>query len=519
MNTVMIVSLILCAAIAIWGVVDPDSMTGSAQWLVNYSLTALDWYFLALCTGFLVIMAYMAFSKYGNIKLGDDDDEPEFSTGSWIAMLFAAGMGSGLLFWGVAEPIYHFATPPVGEAETAMAARNAMVITNFHWGLHAWSIYGCCALVIAYFTFRLKLPSMVSTPILVGFKNVFGPKTLKQIGNTSDILAVIAVIFGLAGSLAMGTLMVRSGMHAVFDTPNDVTMSMIIIVVMTICFLLSACTGVDKGIKILSNINMVVAILILLVVLFGGPTAYLFQSFILAIGDYLIQIIPMSFKTYAYTPAGSWNWFHGWTLTYLIWWLAWGPFVGIFIARISRGRTIREFVTYVVGVPTIVSMLWFAAFGGAAIHIEMFGAGGITENVFADVAGALFVFFEYFPGTDLLNFLAVCLIFIFLVTSADSGTFVISMMTSKGSLNPPTKLKLTWGLIITGITVATIITESVTVAKAMAITGAIPFTFIIIMQLAAFFRVVREDPMVRQKHTEVRPVTSDDADSSAVQEV
>jgi glycine betaine transporter len=519
MNTVMLVSLVLCAAIAIWGVADPDSMTGSAQWLVNYSLTALDWYFLALCTGFLVIMAYMAFSKYGDIKLGDDDDEPEFSTGSWVAMLFAAGMGSGLLFWGVAEPIYHFATPPVGEAGTATAARNAMVITNFHWGLHAWSIYGCCALVIAYFTFRLKLPSMVSTPILVGFKNVFGKGTLKQIGNTADILAVIAVIFGLAGSLAMGTLMVRSGMSAVFDTSQDVTMSMIIIAVMTVCFLLSACTGVDKGIKILSNINMIVAIMILLVVLFGGPTAYLFQSFIYAIGDYLIQLIPMSFKTYAYTPAGSWNWFHGWTLTYLIWWLAWGPFVGIFIARISRGRTIREFVTYVVGVPTIVSMLWFAAFGGAAIHIELFGAGGITENVFADVAGALFVFFEYFPGTDLLNFLAVCLIFIFLVTSADSGTFVISMMTSRGSLNPPTKLKLTWGLIITGITVATIVTESVQVAKAMAITGAIPFTFIIIMQLAGFFRVVREDPMVREKHTEVRPVKSDSTDSSAAQEI
>ena len=285
MNTVMLVSLVLCAAIAIWGVADPDSMTGSAQWLVNYSLTALDWYFLALCTAFLVIMAVMAFSKYGDIKLGADDEEPEFSTGSWIAMLFAAGMGSGLLFWGVAEPIYHFMTPPVGEGETAMAARNAMVITNLHWGLHAWAIYGCCALTVAYFTFRLGLPSMVSTPIRVGFKNVFGAKTLNGIGNTADILAVIAVVFGLAGSLAMGTLMVRSGMNAVFGTENNVTMSMIIIAVMTVCFLLSACTGVDKGIKILSNINMIVAILILLVVLFGGPTAYLFQSFIYAIGD------------------------------------------------------------------------------------------------------------------------------------------------------------------------------------------------------------------------------------------
>lgn len=504
MNTVMFVSLVLCAAIAIWGVVAPDSMTGAAQGLVNYSLTALDWFYLLLCTGFLVIMVAMAFSKYGNIKLGGDHEEPEFSTGSWVAMLFAAGMGSGLLFWGVAEPIYHYMTPPTGEGETAIAARNSMVITNLHWGLHAWSIYGCCALVIAYFTFRLNLPSMISSPILVGFKNVFGKTTLRQFGNVADILAVIAVIFGLAGSLAMGTLMVRSGMSAVFGTEQDVTMSMTIIAVMTVCFLLSACTGVDKGIKILSNINMIIAILVLLVVLFGGPTAYLFQSFVYAIGDYLIQLVPMSFKTYAYTPPGSWNWFHGWTLTYLIWWLAWGPFVGIFIARISRGRTIREFVIYVVGVPTLVSMLWFAAFGGAAIHIELFGAGGIADKVFADVAGALFAFFEYFPGTTLLNFLSVILIFIFLVTSADSGTFVISMMTSRGDLNPATKLKLIWGLIITGITIATIVTESVNVAKAMAITGAIPFTVIIIMQLAAFFRVVREDPMVRETHTEVR---------------
>lgn len=496
MNLVMIVSLVLCAAIAIWGVIAPDSMTGAAQGLVNYSLTALDWFFLLLGTAFLVIMVVMAFSKYGSIKLGGDDEEPEFSTASWIAMLFAAGMGSGLLFWGVAEPIYHFVSPPVGDSMTADTARNAMVLTNLHWGLHAWAIYGCCALVIAYFTFRLRLPSMVSTPILVGFNNVFSKPTLRSMGNTADILAVIAVIFGLAGSLAMGTLMVRSGMNAVFGTDNSTTMSMIIIAVMTVCFLLSACTGVDKGIKILSNINMLVAVAILLVVLFGGPTAYLFQSFIYAIGDYLIQLVPMSFKTYAYTPAGSWNWFHGWTLTYLIWWLAWGPFVGIFIARISRGRTIREFVIFVVGVPTIVSMLWFAAFGGAAIHIELFGGGGITEKVFTDVSAALFAFFEYFPGATVLNFLAVCLIFIFLVTSADSGTFVISMMTSDGDLNPQTKLKITWGLIITGITIATIATESVNVAKAMAITGAIPFTFVIIMQLAAFFRVVRRDPVV-----------------------
>jgi glycine betaine transporter len=515
MNIVMSVSMVLCAAIGIWGVADPDGMTTAAQALVNYSLTALDWFFLLLCTFFVVFMAIMAFSKYGNIRLGADDDEPEFSTGSWVAMLFAAGMGSGLLFWGVAEPVYHFTGPPGMEGGTPEAARQAFVITNIHWGLHAWSIYGCCALVIAYFTFRLGLPSMISTPILVGFKNVFNKRALRTLGSTADILAVIAVIFGLAGSLAMGTLMVRSGMSSVFGTDNTSnTMSFAILGVMTVAFLLSASTGVEKGIKILSNINMIIAIVILLVVLFGGPTAYLLQVFIYSIGDYLFQFIPMSFKTYSYQPPASWNWFHGWTLTYLIWWLAWGPFVGIFIARISRGRTIREFVIYVVGVPTIVSMLWFAAFGGSAIHIEMFGAGGLSEQVFADVSAALFAFFEYFPATGVLNFLSVCLIFIFLVTSADSGTFVISMMTSNGNLNPAIKTKLIWGIIIAAITVGTLATGSVSVAKAMAITGAIPFTIIIILQMAGFIRVVREDPLVRKVHTRVRSAPDSQAEST-----
>ncbi len=521
MNVVMIVSLILCAAIAIWGIVLPASMTGAAQWLVNYSLSALDWFYLLLCTFFVIFMVYMALSKYGAIKLGGDDEQPEFSTGSWVAMLFAAGMGSGLLFWGVAEPVYHFMTPPGMAGQTPEAARQAFVITNFHWGFHAWSIYGCCALVIAYFTFRHGLPSMISSPILVGFKNVFDRPFLRLLGKSADILAVIAVIFGLAGSLAMGTLMVRSGMHAVFATESSVTMSLIIVAVMAASFLLSACTGVDKGIKILSNINMLVAVVLLLAVLFGGPTAYLFQVFVNSIGDYLFQLLPISFKLFTYQPASTSNWTHGWTLTYLVWWLAWGPFVGIFIARISRGRTIREFVTYVVGVPTLVSMLWFAAFGGAALHIELFGGGGLSAKVFADVSAALFAFFEYFPATNVLNFLSLCLIFIFLVTSADSGTFVISMMTSSGNLNPTTRLKLIWGLLIVGITIATIVTESIAVAKAMAITGAIPFTFIVILQLAGFIRVVREDPMVRRKRrTLVRdsPENHPETDASAARD-
>ena len=381
-------------------------MTSAAQGLVDYALTALDWFFLLLCTFFVVFMAFMAFSRYGEIKLGADDEEPEFATGSWVAMLFAAGMGSGLLFWGVAEPVYHFAQPPGGlEPSTAESARQAFVITNFHWGLHAWSIYGCCALVVAYFTFRLNLPSMISTPILVGFRNVFNRRALHGLGTTADVLAVVAVVFGLAGSLASGALMVRSGLSAVFGTdPDSDAISYAILATLTVCFLLSASTGVDKGIKILSNINIVTAVVILLVVLFGGPTAYLFQVFVNSFGDYLIGISADVVQDLQ-LPAGF--------LLELV------PRLDVDVpdlvagvgavrrhlhrARISRGRTIREFVIYVVGVPTIASMLWFAGFGGSAVHIELFGSGGLADQVFADVSAALFAFFEYFPATTLLS--------------------------------------------------------------------------------------------------------------------
>ena len=287
--------------------------------------------------------------------------------------------------------------------------------------------------------------------------------------------------------------MVRSGLAEVFGTdPNSLTVAIGILIVMTIAFLLSACTGVDKGIKILSNINMVIAIVIMLVVLFAGPTTFILDSFVNSFGDYLSQFVFMSFRIFSYDDSLR-GWTHGWTLTYLIWWIAWGPFVGIFIARISRGRTIREFVLGVVVAPTVFSMLWFAVFGGAAIYIEMFGGGGLAEIVFEDVSAALYAFFGYLPGTNLLNILAVILIFIFLVTSADSGTFVVSMMTTNGNLNPDVKTKLIWGILMSAITFGVLVSGSVSVAKAMAITGAVPFTFIVFVQLVGFFRALRED--------------------------
>ena len=486
-NTVFVVSVLLCGGIGTWGVVDPDSMTGAAQALTGFALDSLDWFFLLMCTGFVVLSVLLAAGPYGHIKLGHDDDEPEFSTPSWIAMLFAGGMGAGLVFWGAAEPMYHYYAPPGMPGETPDAARTAMIITNLHWGLHAWSIYAVCALVIAYFVFRKDAPSLISTPI----RWAFGGRYINFWANTADVLGVLAVIFGLAGSLSMGTLQVRAGLSEVFGVEPTTLVSIYVLMALAVCFFLSASTGVDKGIKILSNLNMIVAIFLMLFILFVGPTRFILETFTTTIGDYFSNLISISFKLFPYQ--GLIDWTAGWTLTYLIWWLAWGPFVGIFIARISRGRTIREFMVGVVLIPTMFSMLWFATFGGSGFYIEFFGPGGLADLVFEDVTKALFALFNYFPFSQLLGVTALFLIFIFLVTSADSGTFVVSMMTTGGNLNPPVAHKLIWAVIITALTAATLLTGSIPVAKAMAITGAIPFSLILILQIIGFLRTLRDD--------------------------
>ncbi len=486
-NTVFVVSMACTAGIGIWGLMDPDGMTGAMLGFTNFTLTGVSWAWLFICTAFLMLSLVMAFGPYGKIRLGKDDEEPEFSTASWIAMLFAGGMGSGLLLWGPAEPMYHYISPPGMEGGTAAAARQSLVITNLHWGLHAWSIYAICALVIAYFTFRRGQPSMISTPI----KALFAGKTGESVGKAADVLAVLSVVFGLAGSLAMGTLAVRSGSFYAFGTDESITTALVILGILFVCYMLSATTGVDKGIKVLSNINMVVAIIIMLIVLFAGPTRFLLETFIDSIGGYFSGLVTMSYKLFPFEDLGGWS--AGWTLTYLIWWIAWGPFIGIFVARISKGRTIREFCLGVVFVPTLFSMLWFAVFGGAGFYIEMFGGGGLQEIIFEDATKALFAFLAYFPGGEILNTLAVILMFIFLVTSADSGTFVLSMMTTDGDLNPPVIQKMVWGTLIAALTVGTLFSESVAVAKAMAITGAIPFTVIVLLQIVGFLREIKKE--------------------------
>lgn len=486
-NRVFVISLILVAAFGGWGLIDPDGMSSTSLGFTTFMLTSIGWYWLLISTGFLILAGFLALGPYGSVKLGDDDEEPEFSTVSWIAMLFAGGMGAGLIFWGVAEPLYHFRDPPGMPGETAEAARAAFKLTNLHWGLHAWSIYGVCAMVIAYFTFRKKQKPLISAPI----ESLFPGKGGQRLGQVANVLGVFAVVFGLAGSLTMGTLQIRAGLGELMGTPLNFTMSLLVMSVMYATYMTSTSVGVDRGIKLLSNINMAVAVLMVIYIAVLGPTAFIFETLIDSIGTYITQLPSMAFHLMPFE--GLQEWTASWTLTYMIWWLAWGPFVGIFIARISRGRTIREFCAGVIIVPTLFSLFWFAVLGGAGVFIEMYGGGGIAELVSQDVSRAFFVFLDFFPLGQLLGFVALFLIFIFLVTSADSGSFVLSMMTSDGQLNPPLTYKLVWGTLVAILTVATLFSGSVEVAKAMAVTGAIPFSVVLLMQVAGFIRAIREE--------------------------
>jgi len=475
----------LCLPVAVWGSLEPAALAEVVVRATRFVIEGASWWWLLLCTGFVVLAAVLALGPHGRVRLGADDERPEFSTPSWIAMLFAGGMGSGLLFWGVAEPVSHFSAPPGAAGGTPEAARTAMKITLLHWGLHAWSIYGVCALVIAYFTFRLGRPSMISTPVRALFPAGRGG----AVAAGADVLGVVAVIFGLAGSLAQGTLQVRAGLATQVGLDPTLLVSLAIIAVMFAAYMTSATTGVDKGIRILSNVNVVLAISIMIFVLATGPTLFVLETAVDTFGGYLGGLGELSFRLFPYEGLTEWS--ASWTLTYLIWWLAWGPFVGIFIARISRGRTIREFCAGVIVVPTLFSILWFAVFGGAGIYIDLFGPGGLTGLVSENVSDALFLFFRFLPWPELLSFLATLLVFIFLVTSADSGTFVLSMMTSEGRLDPPTAQKWIWGVLIAVITTATVASGSVDVARAMAAAGAIPFSAVLVLQIGGFLRTIR----------------------------
>ncbi len=433
-----------------------------------------SWLFVAGVNIFIGFSLYFAFSKFGNIRLGGQDAEPDFSNMAWFAMLFSAGMGIGLMFFAVAEPMWHLLYPPHAEEGTIAATRDAMGVTFLHWGLHAWAVYAIVGLALAFFAFNRKLP--------LSFRSVFypllGDRINGWIGDVIDILAVLATLFGLATSLGIGAAQAGAGMEYVFGLENTTTLQVIIIAAVTAVAVVSVVLGIDKGVKVLSEFNIRVAALFLAFILVVGPTLYILGTFIQSFGHYL-----QNFASYA-----TWNetfsegsFMTDWTVFYWAWWISWSPYVGMFIARISRGRTIKEFVLGVLIVPTIVTFLWMSGFGGSALFLETNGIAEIAAAVEADQTTSLFVLLDQFPFALIMSVLAIILVLSFFVTSSDSGSLVIDGLTSGGKLDAPVGQRVFWATTEGAVAAVLLIGGGLGALQAGAISTGLPFVIVLLI--------------------------------------
>jgi glycine betaine transporter len=466
-----------CALVAVLGWLAPEALGRHALAAVSAVVRTLDWAFLATAGGLVLLCVWLAIGRHAHRRLGRADERPEFSSFAWVSMLFAAGMGSGLMFWGVAEPILHFSQPPIGPPSSPESARLALALVDIHWGVHAWAIYGIAALVLAWFHFCRGTDFLPGAPIRATMR---GPLAL-GLAHAADLIGALAIAFGVAGSIGMGVLQIRGGLAATWGTPADSpSVAIAILLVMTVAYTASAASRIERGIKWLSTINVVLAVAFVVLVAVLGPSAAVLDAFARSWVDYGRELVPVS------AMLGPWAqqrpWLHEWTVGYLVWWIAWAPFVGVFVARISRGRTIREFVVAVVLVPSSFSVLWFAVLGGTAIAID---DGGIAEVAARDPSLALFAMLQRLPGALPLSLLAVVLVMLFLVTSVDSAAYVLGMITSGGAADPPRSRKLAWGIVLGLLGGALVFTAHIDVVRAVAILGAIPFTLVLLLQTGA----------------------------------
>lgn len=452
----------------------------------SYISNNMGWLFILSVNAFLIFSLAIAFSRFGSIRIGGADAKPEFSTMAWFAMLFSAGMGIGIMFWSVAEPIYHFLSPPMAEGETVEAARQAMSLTYLHWGFHAWGIYAIVALSLAFFAFNRGLP--------LSFRSVFypvlGDRIEGWIGDVIDTLAVLATLFGLATSLGLGVKQVSAGLNHLFAFPDTVWLQVGLIIGITMIATGSVVLGIDKGVRVLSEANIRIAVLFLVFMMIVGPTIYIMDSFVQNLGHYANNILSYSFWTEAYE--GS-TWQNGWTVFYWAWWVSWSPYVGMFIARISKGRTVKEFVLGVLIAPSIVTFLWLAAFGGTAINLEMEGIGNIGAAVEENVATALFVLLEQFPLGFITSIVAIILIMSFFVTSSDSGSLVIDSLTSGGKLDAPVGQRIFWAQTEGAVAAVLLIGGGLNALQTASITTGLPFLFILLLMCYSLYKGLSEE--------------------------
>jgi choline/glycine/proline betaine transport protein len=494
-------SLILVVSFVIVAIAGGDSVTEAIATIQSGIVGGFGWYYTVIVSGFVIFAIWVGFGHFGDLKLARDDEEPEFTLTSWLAMLFAAGMGIGLVFWGVAEPLHHFAGIPNRasgvEGMDEQGIEDSLVITFLHWGLHPWAIYVVVGLAIAYAVHVKRRPVSIRWTL----EPLFGGRVRGWLGDVIDIAAIVGTLFGVATSLGVGVAQVAGGLEflEIIATPTNLTLA-VLIGAITALAVLSVVTGVKKGMKWLSNINMGMAIGLLLFVLIAGPTLFLLREYIQAIGGYLQEVIRLSFVTsaLAVTDGAGVEWQGWWTAFYWGWWISWAPFVGVFIARISRGRTVREFVLGVLFVPTIFSMLWFTVLGGTALYREVFGEGGLVET---DATGAnvvhesntLFEMLSGLPGGTVVSGFAVILVVLFFVTSSDSGSLVVDMLASGGDPEPPTWSRVLWGVLEGAVALALVFAGGLMALRGVAIAIALPFSVVMVLMCFATVKQFRRE--------------------------
>ena len=489
-NIVFYTSLALTLAIALWAIAFNESFTKISDGIYNFLTVNFGWLYLIAMFFFVIFVIAMAISKYGKIRLGDDDSRPEYKTVSWFAMLFGAGMGVGLVFWGISEPVSHFINPPGGiESASSGSADFAMNASFMHWGIHPWANYAIIGLALAYFQFRKKKPGLVSSI----FEPLLGEKGVKGFwGKLIDILAVFATVAGVVTSLGLGVLQINSGLNYMFSIPTTLLIQIIIIAVISIIYIWSAVSGIEKGIKFISDANLYIALGLMLLVFLVGPKLEIINTFTNGLGQYLGNIIPESLGINSF---GDNSWIQNWRVFYWAWWIAWAPFVGVFIARISKGRTIREFVAGVVIAPSLGSLVWFAIFGTFGISKGMKGALSIKalKEVAALPEKGLFVVMNEYPIGTILSVIALILLCTFFITSANSGTFVLSMLSSNGDLNPPNSKKVIWGVMQSVLAVGLLIAGGLKPLQIISIAAAFPFIFIMIFASVALIKELKKE--------------------------
>lgn len=494
---VFYISILVVLIMVLWGVLFPDNLGKSAGIAFSYIVSKFGWVYLFVVSSFLLFCLWIGWSKYGAIVLGNDDDKPEYSYFSWFAMLFSAGMAIGLIFWGVVEPLNHYLFPPMGitEGATAQASKVAFRYSYFHWGLHAWANYALLGLAIAYFQLRKKKSGLISSIFipLIGEKRANG-----WIGKSIDILAIFATIAGVATDLGLGTLQINSGLDFLYNIPQTSLVQIVIVISVTILFLISAIRGLDRGIKKLSDLNLALTFILMIAVFVIGPTKDILSNFVFGIVEYGKHIIVDSFPIKGIKNNDPW--LGSWTLFYWAWWIAWTPFVATFIARISKGRTIKEFVTGVLLVPSLGSIIWFSIFGTMGIN----AGAEIGTKAIESIPTAYFVIMNNYPFSWWISMLTMILIGTYFVTSADSSTFVLGMMSSSGNPNPSNKIKIIWGVMQSLIALALLLAGGLEVLQMASIVAAFPFALIMFLAMFSLTKALKNDELFKSNLVEIK---------------